>query len=174
MGPQGPAGTGTGDMLASTYDPQGKAQDVFAYVDSALDGKISGIPIVEINSTDSVAYMGTIEGLTTIPYGTTIVAIPKAGSMSTAATLNINNTGAVDMVLRAPKSTGEPYSPSSATWITYGVPILMTYAYYPEQLTPLWFVEMQAVTPQDLGVYTIAQTNAAIEAAIGGAIGGSY
>ena len=29
---------GVGDMLASTYDPQGKAQDIFAYVDNAISG----------------------------------------------------------------------------------------------------------------------------------------
>ena len=29
---------GAGDMLASTYDPQGKAQDIFAYVDNAISG----------------------------------------------------------------------------------------------------------------------------------------
>ena len=33
QGPPGPAGSGSGDMLASTYDPTGKAQDVFAYAD---------------------------------------------------------------------------------------------------------------------------------------------
>lgn len=33
-GPQGPSGSGTGDMLAEVYDPQGRAQDVFAYVDN--------------------------------------------------------------------------------------------------------------------------------------------
>ncbi len=31
---RGAAGAGTGDMLASTYDPQGKAQDIFAYADT--------------------------------------------------------------------------------------------------------------------------------------------
>ena len=29
---------GAGDMLAATYDPQGKAQDIFAYVDNAVSG----------------------------------------------------------------------------------------------------------------------------------------
>lgn len=33
---KGTDGQGAGDMLASTYDPQGKAQDVFAYVDDAV------------------------------------------------------------------------------------------------------------------------------------------
>ena len=32
-GPPGPAGSGTGDMTAAVYDPQGKAQDIFKYVD---------------------------------------------------------------------------------------------------------------------------------------------
>ena len=30
---RGASGAGTGDMLAATYDPQGKAQDIFAYAD---------------------------------------------------------------------------------------------------------------------------------------------
>lgn len=37
---RGASGDGTGDMLAATYDPQGKAQDVFAYVDSAIQTAI--------------------------------------------------------------------------------------------------------------------------------------
>ncbi len=36
-GPPGPAGTGTGDMLASVYDPSGKAKDIFAYVDTSIE-----------------------------------------------------------------------------------------------------------------------------------------
>lgn len=31
-----------GDMLLSVYDPQGKAQDIFAYVDTAISGAIGG------------------------------------------------------------------------------------------------------------------------------------
>ena len=32
----------TGDMAVSVYDPQGKAQDIFAYVDTAIFGAIEG------------------------------------------------------------------------------------------------------------------------------------
>ena len=39
---RGASGAGTGDMLASIYDPQGKAQDIFAYVDAKI-GDISTI-----------------------------------------------------------------------------------------------------------------------------------
>ena len=35
---RGASGAGTGDMLASIYDPQSKAQDIFAYIDNAISG----------------------------------------------------------------------------------------------------------------------------------------
>ena len=35
---RGASGAGTGDMLAATYDPQGKAQDIFDYIDNAVSG----------------------------------------------------------------------------------------------------------------------------------------
>ena len=35
---RGASGAGTGDMLASVYDPQGKHQDIFAYIDEAIKG----------------------------------------------------------------------------------------------------------------------------------------
>lgn len=36
------SGVGEGVMNASVYDPQGKKQDIFAYVDSAIAGAIEG------------------------------------------------------------------------------------------------------------------------------------
>lgn len=40
-GEDGANGMGSGDMLASEYDPQGKRQDVFAYVDNAVKNAVS-------------------------------------------------------------------------------------------------------------------------------------
>lgn len=45
-GAEGPASTGTGDMMASIYDPKGKAQDIFGYV----DGKIEEIPTPDMSA----------------------------------------------------------------------------------------------------------------------------
>lgn len=42
---KGTDGKGAGDMLASVYDPQGKAQDVFAYTDQ----KIAAIPTPDVS-----------------------------------------------------------------------------------------------------------------------------
>lgn len=38
---RGASGAGTGDMLASTYDPQGKAQDIFAYADAKSNKSVA-------------------------------------------------------------------------------------------------------------------------------------
>ena len=50
-GPEGPAGpTGApgkdSDMFAATYDPQGKKQDMFAYVDQTVSAAIGGIDTI--------------------------------------------------------------------------------------------------------------------------------
>lgn len=41
-GPKGDPGTGSGDMTAADYDPQGKKTDVFKYVDDQI-GDIAAI-----------------------------------------------------------------------------------------------------------------------------------
>lgn len=43
--PRGADGEGSGDMMASTYDPAGKARDIFGYVDTA----IAAIPAPDIS-----------------------------------------------------------------------------------------------------------------------------
>lgn len=45
-GAEGAAGAGSGDMLARIYDPDGKAQDIFAYV----DGEIEKIPTPDVSA----------------------------------------------------------------------------------------------------------------------------
>lgn len=47
QGPPGPAGAGTGDMNASVYDPQGRATDIYEYVDDKLQN-------IEVKAEDVV------------------------------------------------------------------------------------------------------------------------
>ena len=43
---RGASGAGTGDMLVATYDPQGKAQDVYAYTDNSVNAaKPKSVPV---------------------------------------------------------------------------------------------------------------------------------
>ena len=71
VGPRGPAGPGSGDMLASVYDTQGKRVDIYKYVDAS----IAAIPaaVSEADLTDMTA---------TSFNGRTGDVVPQAGDYS--------------------------------------------------------------------------------------------
>ena len=72
----GANGAGAGDMLASVYDPQGKYQDVFKYVDDAIAGN-KGTLVIELTSTFDEATSTTSYSSTPSP--DEILAAYKAG-----------------------------------------------------------------------------------------------
>lgn len=63
---RGASGAGTGDMLASIYDPQGKEQDVYAYTDNAVNAaKPKSVPVTLtvsgwVNRVQTVAISGVL------------------------------------------------------------------------------------------------------------------
>lgn len=62
---RGASGAGTGDMLASVYDPNGKHQDIFAYVDNAIkDVKVTTDATPTQGSTNPVQSGGVYSALT--------------------------------------------------------------------------------------------------------------
>lgn len=62
---RGASGAGTGDMLASVYDPNNKHQDIFAYVDNAIKGvKVTTDTTPTQNSTNPVQSGGVYLALT--------------------------------------------------------------------------------------------------------------
>lgn len=62
---RGASGAGTGDMLASVYDPQNKHQDVFKYVDDAIkDVKVTTDATPTQGSTNPVQSGGVYSALT--------------------------------------------------------------------------------------------------------------
>ena len=62
---RGQAGAGTGDMLASVYDPNNKRQDIFAYIDNAIkDVKITTDATPTQGSTNPVQSGGVYSALT--------------------------------------------------------------------------------------------------------------
>ena len=62
---RGQAGAGTGDMLASVYDPNNKHQDIFAYVDNAIkDVKVTTDATPTQGSTNPVQSGGVYSALT--------------------------------------------------------------------------------------------------------------
>ena len=48
-GPKGPAGDGTGDMVAEVYDPTGKATDIFIYADQAAQKAAAENAVIVLN-----------------------------------------------------------------------------------------------------------------------------
>ena len=61
---RGQAGAGTGDMLASVYDPNNKHQDIFAYVDNAIkDVKVTTDATPTHGSTNPVQSGGVYSAL---------------------------------------------------------------------------------------------------------------
>lgn len=61
---RGQAGAGTGDMLASVYDPNNKHQDIFAYVDNAIkDVKVTTDATPTQGSTNPVQSGGVYSAL---------------------------------------------------------------------------------------------------------------
>jgi hypothetical protein len=62
---RGASGAGTGDMLASVYDPQNKHQDIFAYVDNAIkDVKVTTDETPTQGSANPVQSGGVYSALT--------------------------------------------------------------------------------------------------------------
>ena len=62
---RGASGAGTGDMLASVYDPNNKYQDIFAYVDNAIkDVKVTTDATPTQGSTNPVQSGGVYSALT--------------------------------------------------------------------------------------------------------------
>ena len=197
---RGSAGAGSGDMLMATYDPQGKNQDIFAYVDSKiseiptpdvskqisthnadttahedirkaiptktsqltndsnfltqhqsldsyalkteLDDKVSRdttingnalnsnititVPIITTAGTGSI-YTGTVEGITSLTKGLSLIIIPHTVSTSATCTFNLNNLGAKNICRSYNTSTMVTYSGSSANWLAANEPIFIVY-----------------------------------------------
>lgn len=67
---RGQAGAGTGDMLASVYDPNNKHQDIFAYVDNA----INDVNVPTVPSTTSLVKGDGSGGLVSASRGSDYIA----------------------------------------------------------------------------------------------------
>lgn len=78
---KGEDGKGAGDMLASVYDPKGKAQDVFAYTDTKASAAQSVAETAQTNLNTHIASKSNPHGVTAPQVG----ADPK-GAADTALT----------------------------------------------------------------------------------------
>lgn len=115
-------GTMTGSLVLNSATPTADLEAApKKYVD---DNK--GVRTINATSTDGVTYTATVDGITELETGMTIILIPNRISNSTVPTLNINSLGAKTIRLYAP-NTGTGAVPTVANWITAKKPLMLVY-----------------------------------------------
>ena len=77
---RGQAGAGTGDMLASVYDPQGKAQDIFSYADAKSNKAVAFT--VTLSASGWIGNAQTVNDARFVTNGYAYSVAPDSGSFS--------------------------------------------------------------------------------------------
>lgn len=90
-------------------------------------GDPGSFPIVAGTSSDGVTYTATLDGITALTVGLTIVLVPNMTSTSTVPKLNLNSLGAKNMRLSLAAATSSTTAPASASFFSSGKPVQLTY-----------------------------------------------
>lgn len=117
-----------------------------------LDNKVTTPPIATTSGTGA-AYTATIQGITELYKGLTIIIIPNVASTSTAPTLNINGLGAKAIRRPYSSSTSTTYVGNATSWIAASYPILLVYN------GSYWVAQGNTKTNLAEGVGTVPVTN---------------
>lgn len=83
--------------------------------------------LVNITSTDGVAYTGTIDNLTELYAGLSITVIPNKASTSADCTLNLNSFGAKNIKHTSTVNNATLTTPGHVDWMSINAPCTMTY-----------------------------------------------
>lgn len=117
---------------------QSKLKEIKTALDTTNTNLLKkGEKVVNATSTDGVAYVATVEGVTELYAGLAITIIPQAISTNAAVTLNVNSLGAKGVRVRTGKSTAALEIPTNATWLSSGHPIKVTFN------GALWVADLQ-------------------------------
>lgn len=87
----------------------------------------NGVPKVSAASTDGVAYTGTVDGITELTAGLTVLFIPAKTSTSTNPTFNLNNLGAKNIKRRLSSMSSTTAAGMSNNWLFLNKPQLLMY-----------------------------------------------
>ena len=90
-------------------------------------GGSGGLSIVAAASDDGVAYTATVEDVTELTAGMTLIFIPGKTSASTAPTLNVNGLGAKTIKRRLSGLSSTLTSGNTNNWLFLNKPQIMTY-----------------------------------------------
>ena len=90
-------------------------------------GENTGTPVVPITSNDGVTYSATVDGVTELTTGLSIVAIPDTTSTSTATKLNLNGLGAKAIRMPLTNNTAATTTAALDTWMSANYPVALRY-----------------------------------------------
>lgn len=102
------------------------------------------IPVVAATSTDGIAYTATVDKLTALYVGLTIIIVPNMVSSSTSITLNVNGLGAKNVRLPLSFNTTSVALPTVATWLSANKPLQIKYD------GTQWKTELYRISVDDL------------------------
>ena len=156
-----------------------------------LNGEDGEMPLVSATSTDGVSYVATVDGMDSLIVGKEIMIVPDCTTTVVDPTLNVNNLGA--KYLRCPLTTNNVTTTSSQSesWIYSGKPVKVRWngTYWVTDIYRVDANSLYGTVPIESGgtgastaemartnldVYSKTEVEAAITAAIGYVIGGSY
>ena len=86
-----------------------------------------GVPIVAASSDDGVTYTATVDGMSTLTTGMTLIIIPSVVSTSTATKLNVNSLGAKLLRRRVTNATKTTATGYNASWLSASKPVMVMY-----------------------------------------------
>ena len=122
----GKDGSGTGDMTKAVYDPQGKAQDIFAYADTKYSKPSGGIPKTDLASAVQTSLGKADSALQSVPstYRTASaqdkIDSGKQSKITASGILKGNGSGGVSAAVKgtdyAAPSVGVSVTLTAAGW----------------------------------------------------------
>ena len=122
----GASGSGSGDMTKAVYDPQGKAQDIFAYADAKYSKPSGGIPKTDLASAVQTSLGKADSALQSVPstYRTAsaqdTIDSGKQSKITASGLLKGNGAGGVSAAVKgtdyAGPSVGVTVTLSASGW----------------------------------------------------------
>lgn len=116
------------DKSGTVYSmlPKTSADNVSGLKSLIDEAKVVGMPVTA-SSSDGVAYIATVPGITALSVGVSFTMVPSVISTSQSATLNVNNLGAKNLRIRVSGYSGTTSSPATANWLAPNKPVRVMY-----------------------------------------------
>ena len=106
--------------------PETVPENVNGLNSKLIEAKTVSLP-VDATSTNGVAYVATVQGVTSLTTGLSFIIVPKRVSASVTPTLNVNNLGAKTLRLRSTGYSATTVAPSATSWLSVNKPVRVTY-----------------------------------------------